>query len=97
MTRPEILQHIRRTESSYPPSNLTSYLKALQDEDHGAIIQYDTNSGKFSFSNPFHKVFARVLFNQSTSAANIDQALDRLQEFTVELYQEIAENRLRLF
>ena len=64
VSRPEILKIIRRTHKTYPPGNLTNYLKELQSSERGEIINYDENSWHYSFSNPFLKVFSKALFTQ---------------------------------
>lgn len=64
LTRSEILTAIRKTEPSFPPGNLTIYLQELQLDNRGSIVKYDEVSGKYSFMNPFHKVFARLLFSK---------------------------------
>lgn len=69
MTRPEILHAIRKNKSTYPPGNLTSYLVQLQDETRGNIIAYDEVSARYSFANPFHKVYAKLYFSQESRRA----------------------------
>lgn len=58
ISRADIYAKIRLKERSYPAGNLTLYLNQLQSEQRGSIIRFDENSGKYSFANPFHKVFA---------------------------------------
>lgn len=62
--RASILSAIRSLEKDYPAGNLTRYLEQLQSEDRGEIIRFDDHSGKYSFSNPFHKVFALAYLSQ---------------------------------
>ena len=88
MSRSEILDVITKTTPTYPPGNLNLYLKELQSEERGGLIRFDANSGKYTFPNPFHKVFARLLVEQAArERANqrrgplsdlLDDALDAL-------------------
>jgi hypothetical protein len=64
ITRADILSSIKEKEPLYPPGNLSIYLKELQQDLRGGIVRYDEKSGKYLFMNPFHKVFARVLFSK---------------------------------
>jgi hypothetical protein len=64
LTKGEIMDMIRRKAPEYPPGNLTLYLEYLQSEERSAIIRSDSASGKYDYANPFHKVFARLLFTR---------------------------------
>ena len=64
LTTAEIVDKIKRKIPNYPPGNVTIYLKELQSEKRSAIIRMDPASGKFSFSNPFHRVYAQIVFSK---------------------------------
>ncbi len=60
-THAEILEKIRHNNPAYPTGNLTAYLKQLTTNDRGAIIRYDSYSGKYSFTDPSYRAFAMTL------------------------------------
>jgi energy-coupling factor transporter ATP-binding protein EcfA2 len=62
----EILTEIHKIDSKYPASNLTSYLKRLTSAEKDEILRYDEKSGKYSFSNPFLKVYSRMLLQKES-------------------------------
>ncbi len=66
----ELLEKVRKVEAGYPPSNMSRYLDELQTEERGAILRFDGPSGKYSFSNPFYKVYMKLL--SETSSDNVD-------------------------
>jgi energy-coupling factor transporter ATP-binding protein EcfA2 len=59
LTYQEILANIRRVSSDYPPGNLTSYLRALQSEERGAIIRQGLNQ-RYRFVDPLFHTFAQM-------------------------------------
>lgn len=79
MTVADILTRIRRKNSSYPPGNLTIYLEELQSERRGSILRRDLTSGRYSFSNPFHKVYAQLVFSKGKK--EVRQTELKLQEY----------------
>lgn len=60
VTYNEILTKIQEWEPDYPQSNLTVYLKPLTTSIHDEMIRFDSNSGKYSFSDPFFKAFCAM-------------------------------------
>ena len=60
----DILTKIRKKVLSYPAGNLTAYLDELQSEKRGSILRKDLDSGRYSYSNPFHKVYAQLVFSR---------------------------------
>lgn len=75
LTKGELFAEIRKTVPKYPSGNLTNYLDQLQCEQRFSIIRHDPNSGRYDFANPFHKVFARLLF-RGTDVDLLDFQLD---------------------
>lgn len=59
-TFPEILRQIRRDARQYPSSNLTQYLKVLQDPRRGQPLIHDPASGKYSFAWPMLHAYTRA-------------------------------------
>lgn len=65
-THAAILQRIRKAVPEYPSGNLTTYLKELQSNERGAVLRYDPNARRFSFSDPIFRSFSLVLFKDGT-------------------------------
>lgn len=70
LTHHEILKKIRDEFPSYPAGNVTTYLKKLQAPERGGVVVYDSNSGKYSFANPFIKAYAHCVFNPQNIVSN---------------------------
>jgi energy-coupling factor transporter ATP-binding protein EcfA2 len=62
----EILSEIHKLDSTYPASNLTTYLKLLTSTEKEEILRYDEKSSKYSFSNPFLKVYSRMMLEKKS-------------------------------
>jgi hypothetical protein len=80
-SRAELLQKIRATHAKFPNSNLEHYLKKLQREEYGALIRFSALSNCYAFADPFYRVFAMVLYEESSthrSEERIAMELDRL-------------------
>jgi hypothetical protein len=60
-THAEIYAAIKQEHPNYPSSNLTLYLRELQQEDRGAVIR-KTATGQFRFEKPMMHTYARQLF-----------------------------------
>lgn len=60
LTHHEILLQIQQQYPNYPPSNLSSYIKRLTQTEMDEAIRFDSNSGKYSFSDPFFKVYVQM-------------------------------------
>lgn len=85
-----LLKKIREKTLNYSISNLTLYLKRLQEEANGALIWYDPNSGKFAFSDPIYLAFAKTFFdahreNPSTSKKDIVIVEDVIKDLIIKL------------
>lgn len=59
-THAELLRAIHKTEPSYPAGNLSHFLLKLQDADRGAIVRFDSSSGRFSFADPIYRAYAQL-------------------------------------
>lgn len=61
LVRAEILQDIQqKRHSSYPPANLTQYLRQLTSTDRGEILRLGTD-GRYRFADPLYHVYAQVV------------------------------------
>ena len=79
--RSELLKKIHEIYPTFPNSNLEHYLKKLQLEAYGKLIRFSELSNCYSFSDPFYRVFAMVLYEKSPrhrSDEGISVELERL-------------------
>jgi len=59
----DLLMRIRQDGyRDYPPGNLTHYLRELQTADYGEVVRHDPASGRYSYADPFYRVYAMTLF-----------------------------------
>lgn len=61
-THSDLLKEIRQAEPTYPPSNLTFYLRELPTSKHGEIVRFDPIAGRYFFSDPLYLAYSRCLF-----------------------------------
>lgn len=66
--RSEIHQRIKQTEPKYPETNLKYLLPKLCTPEYGAIVRNDTNSGRYSFSDPIYRAYALAKYQSGTKA-----------------------------
>lgn len=59
VTQHALLTKIQENFPSYPPSNLSTYLKQLYSPDREEVLR--NNAGRISFSEPFFKSYIRML------------------------------------
>lgn len=64
-SRSELLRKIQESHPSFPNSNLELYLTKLQLDTYGSLIRFSELSNCYSFSDPFYRVFAMVLYEES--------------------------------
>ncbi len=62
--RIDIHKKILQKEPRYPEANLKYILKKLLTPEYGKILRYDSNSGRFSFSDPIFRVYALAKFSR---------------------------------
>lgn len=82
----EISTEVKKAEPKYPPGNLTRYLNELQTEKRGAVIRYDSASGKYSFSDPIYRAYATFVFKTDSTfllVANIRELTDYIKKLLV--------------
>jgi len=66
----DLLTEIKRLQPDYPQGNLTTYLSTLTSPERDEILRYDEDANKYSFSNPFLKVYAMMTL---LPAKNVNQ------------------------
>lgn len=79
LTTKEILHHGRNRKIYF--HNIEQYLKILQTSDYGEILRFDSNSGKYSFSNPFFKAYATMHFSTEDGTTEVKSVgVDRFED-----------------
>ena len=58
VTQHDLLVEIQKKEPTYPPSNLSTYLKGLTTPEKEEVLRI--NSGRISFSDPFFKSYIKM-------------------------------------
>ncbi|GGM23271.1 ATP-binding protein [Pseudomonas asuensis] len=71
LARLNLLKIIKEDEPNYTDHILKSHLIKLTEHEYGAILRYDSNSGLYSFTDPFHRAYAQSL--QHTDAKQTTQ------------------------
>lgn len=81
-SRSKLLDTIRKKAPRYPETNLKYFLTKLETTEYSSLIRYSSISGRFSFADPFYRVYALANYskngnhNKSLSANNIAELLD---------------------
>lgn len=73
----ELLAIIKQEHDNYPPANLTSYLKKLQENDRGNIVFQNLDNGLFTFSDPFIKTYAQCVFDSKDELEEDPKEIER--------------------
>ena len=64
VTQHALLTKIQESTPSYPPGNLSTYLKQLYSPEREEVLR--NNAGRISFSEPFFKSYIRMLNAQQS-------------------------------
>jgi len=70
--RSDIYLRIRRTEESYPETNLKYLLPKLCTAEYGGVLRFDSNSGLYSFSDPIYRAYALAQFQKRSRPTSTD-------------------------
>jgi len=76
LTKGEV-QNFKNNKKTYG-INLQEYLRLLTTADYGEILRFDSNSGKYSFSNPFFKAYTIMQFSTEEKQSE-DSRMDIIQ------------------
>jgi Cdc6-like AAA superfamily ATPase len=87
VTYNEILTKIQEEYPDYPQGNCTAYLKFLINEEI-SIIRFDSNSGRYSFSDPFFKAYCKMAFRDIEEERQSDFSLQSFQRFFETIRQQ---------
>ncbi len=85
--RIDIHRKIQRTEPKYPEANLKYLLPKLCTPEHGGILRFDSNSGLYSFADPFFRAYALAQF-QSGVASGREVAQSEFEQTLLKLITE---------
>jgi len=85
LTKSEMSKELRKMEPTYLRPNLTPYLGQLQSDERGEILRYDEVSRRYSFGNPFHKAYARTVFENPEAvtqpSVTQDEEVDKILQY----------------
>lgn len=62
----DIYNRIRQVEPEYPEASLKRNLSKLCTMEYGEILRFDSNSGRYSFSDPIYRAYASALYKKGT-------------------------------
>jgi energy-coupling factor transporter ATP-binding protein EcfA2 len=77
-SKSELYDEVRRQHPRYPSSNFEYCFRALQGDERGALIRYDSASGKLNFADPLYRAFALALFRKRGRTHEIQLSFDDL-------------------
>jgi hypothetical protein len=69
--RVDIHKRILRKEPKYPETNLKYMLPKLCTSEYGGILRHESDSGRYSFSDPIFRVYALAKFQGETPIREI--------------------------
>jgi len=75
-TRDEILSRVLLQSPFYSGRGITAFLKKLQRKERGMILRYDQASGRYSFIDSLHRVFAATYFELKRTASQDSPTID---------------------
>ncbi|MEF9387641.1 AAA family ATPase [Ralstonia solanacearum species complex bacterium KE056] len=85
--RTDIHRRITRTQPKYPETNLKYMLPKLCTNEYGGIIRFDSNSGRYSFSDPIYRAYAIALF-QRGKTTNTTSSTNDFEVFLMSVISE---------
>jgi energy-coupling factor transporter ATP-binding protein EcfA2 len=88
-SRIQLLKKIEESVENYPSKNLSYCLSKLVTAEYGGVLRYDSNSGQYSFSDPFYRAFALAQFREHDELVGGN---DVLAEFVKYLNIEFKKN-----
>jgi hypothetical protein len=75
--RMDLCRKIREREPKFPEANLKYMLPRLCTSEYGSVLRHDSDSGKYSFSDPIYRVFA-LAKNQGAAPLRANQDVERM-------------------
>ena len=87
--RIDIYKKIQQKELKYRETSLKYTLKKLLTPEYGGILRYDSNSGRYSFSDPIFRVYALAEFpRHGVSQGTMEMNLGDLERTFLRLLRE---------
>lgn len=81
MRSTDILDHIRKSHSSYPSNNFYTYMRELMSDARHNIVRHSVISDLYRFADPFYHAHAKHLFHKTAKKTRNDKLLELLMEF----------------
>jgi GTPase SAR1 family protein len=97
LARLKLLRRIQEESPAYTDAILKGHIGKLLESEYGAILRHDSDSGLYSFKDPFYRAYAQTILHsesertssRSTSRAEIlKHIILNLSEFTVIEYED---------
>lgn len=87
----DILNRVRQESPSYQDQRLKHNLTKLCESSYGTILRYDSNSGRYSFSDPIYRAYALARYHPtalSSSRKNNELAIIEFEDMLSALLQD---------
>ncbi|MBW5415115.1 AAA family ATPase [Pseudomonas sp. MAG002Y] len=97
LARLNLLKRIQEDAPAYTDAILKGHIKKLLEAEYGAILRYDSDSGLYSFKDPFYRAYAQTILHVESAESNseslsrpaiLKHILLHLNEFTVIEYED---------
>lgn len=97
LARLKLLRRIQEETPAYTDKILKGHIEKLLEPEYGAILRHDSDSGLYSFKDPFYRAYAQTMLHTETEksdkgsisrASIIKHILINLNEFTVIEYED---------
>lgn len=95
-THAKLLNELRKQHPDYPAGNLTSALTKLKTDNGGALILFNSASGRYSFADPISHAYAQAMFDKEEGKREIPKWVHKLTDKnTAEIYIQFM-NKIRI-
>jgi hypothetical protein len=94
--RIQLLKKIEEGIQNYPSKNLSYCLSKLVTAEYGEVIRYDSNSGRYSFSDPFYRAFALAHFRERDESIGTDDVVAQFVKFLNIEFEKIAPRQMQI-
>ena len=87
----DILNRVRQESPSYQDQRLKHNLIKLCEPSYGTILRYDSNSGRYAFSDPIYRAYALARYHPATPSSlrsSNELAISEFQDMLSALLQD---------
>lgn len=94
LARLKLLRRIQEDHPKYTDAILKPHLEKLLTQEYGSIIKHDSNSGLYSFQDPFYRAYAQTLFYEKAKTDSLVEIAAKSKIATQEImFQKMREER----